>query len=228
MRVHSYRHITRCLVIALVIGSLSVPVMAHAQDAWRTLPRDLWISASGTATGVQTISGTGSLGAANSGAGTAFRLGWGGDSSLAVFIGFETARLAAQDPVLAGDYTSRDFEVGARLQYPLTNHPKVVPFLEGAIRLRQLRAPLSPAGQAALGAQQSMQLNGWGGGLAGGIGYVVLPGVAIEGSAGVIIGPLTELRLDGTKRSFASVTAATTSLRLGLSLWPTSWWNNSH
>jgi hypothetical protein len=220
------RHAALRMCARLALLGLTVAQVATAQDGWRTLPRALWISGFGASAGLQSFGSSGSLGTLVAGPGYGIRLGWSGDSSLAVFVGVNHATLATKDPILAGNYASRDLELGARLMYPLTNAPRVVPFVDGALMMRQLSAPLSAAGQTALGAQKTLQLNGWGGTLSAGLQFFAMPGLALEASAGLGLGPITELRLDNTTRNFAQVTAATTSLHVGVSAWPSAWWRS--
>jgi hypothetical protein len=222
---------TRCITTALRIARLTAAIALFvrplvAQEAWRTLPHDLWLAAYGASSGVQTLANSGgSLGQANVGRGMSFRLGWSGDSTLAVFLGLEQSTLTTNDALLAGPYSARDIEVGGRVSFPMTRQHHVVPFVEVSALSRQMTAPLSGAGQTASGGRSTLTANGWGGALDAGLSVFVVPGAALEASAGLAVGPLTDLRVNGSTYWQGSVTSVTTRLRVGLALWPAAWLN---
>lgn len=211
------------LVAALVTGMLFVPPLA-AQDAASTLPRHLWIAAYGASSGIQPIASKGSsLGQVDAGRGMSFRIGWSGDSTLSVFIGFDQASLSTRDSLLAGPYTAHDMEIGARISFPMKEHRHFVPFVEIAALSRQMDAPIATSGPSAPGAQPILSTHGFGGALDVGISLFMVPGAAIEAAAGAGVGPMTDLKVNGDTRWTGSVTAVSTRLRIGLSLWPATW-----
>jgi hypothetical protein len=211
------------LMAALVSAMLLAPPLA-AQDAASTLPRHLWIAAYGASSGMQPVSSQGSsLGQVDAGRGMSFRIGWSGDSTLSVFIGFDQASLSTRDSLLAGPYAAHDMEIGGRINFPMKEHRHFVPFVEVAALARQMDAPLATAGPSAPGAHSVLSAHGFGGALDIGISMFVVPGAAIEAAAGAAIGPMTDLKVNGDTRWTGSVTAVSTRIRIGLALWPAAW-----
>lgn len=206
-----------------------VTPLLHAQSDTRSrelqlaTPAGPWITVQPMGSSLRTLSNDATIGTTQDGPGISGRLGWAGDSTIALFLGVDLSALSPHDAMLSGNYRAMDLMVGARVLGYREAPARLVPYADGAFVLRTISAPLSAAGASLYGvADGRLAVTGYGGLLGGGVLYTFRQGMALDVAANIVLARMTNATVAGAERTITPFTTATGTIRAGLTIWPTA------